>query len=313
MPQEFLVKSEDISCHGEYPGSRPIDKLIRNGLIVLDKWTGPTSHDVSSQVKKIFGLKKVGHAGTLDPQVTGVLPVMLENSVKVMPALQKQDKEYVGIMKLHKDTEEEKFRDVAKKFVGSITQMPPVRSAVARKERKRTVYSFDVLEKNGRDALFRTCVEAGTYIRAICHTIGKEIGGAHMSELRRTRAGRFVEQQAVKMQDVVDAYVEWKENGDERIRELVLPVEAATENAKKIIVKDSAVYSIARGSPLYAGGISKAEEGIALGERIALLTLRGELAAIGVAQLPSGQMIKGKKLAVRIDRVIIDQSIYPKM
>ncbi|MBI4170078.1 MAG: RNA-guided pseudouridylation complex pseudouridine synthase subunit Cbf5, partial [Candidatus Aenigmarchaeota archaeon] len=301
--QEFLTKAEEISRYGEYPGSRPIEKLVRNGLIILDKWSGPTSHNITSDIKKIFGLKKAAHAGTLDPAVTGVLPILLENAVKIMPALQKQDKEYVGIMKLHKDVEDEKLRDAIKKSVGSITQLPPVRSAVARKERMRKVYFFDIIEINGRDVLFKIGVEAGTYIRVICHQIGKEIGGAHMAELRRTCVGRFRENQAVKMQDVVDAFADWQESGDESIRNFILPVEAATEHIKKIIIKDSAVYSVSQGSPLYSQGISRIEKGIEIGELVAVMTLKGELVSLSTAAMTTEEAMKKRWIAAKTDRV----------
>lgn len=309
----WLVRSEEISQHGEYPGSRSVEKLLNNGIVILDKWSGPTSHDATATVKKLFGIKKAGHSGTLDPQVSGILPIALGNATKAMPLLQRLDKEYVGVMKVHKDNNIAELRAAAKKFIGSIEQTPPVRSAVKREKRRRNVYAFDILEKDGRNALFAIKCEAGTYVRKIVHDLGMQIGGSHMTELRRISVGTFHEKRCVRMQDLALAYRAWKENGDEKIRELVLPVEAAAENAKKIIVKDSAVYSIARGSPLYAGGISKAEDNVMLSDRIAILTLRGELVAIGTALLPSEQMIKGKKFACRIDRVIIDQLVYPKM
>ncbi len=311
--QDFLVKSDDISARGEYPGTRPIEKLIRNGLVILDKWSGPTSHDVSAQVKKIFGLKKTGHAGTLDPAVTGVLPMLLENAVKVMPALQKQDKEYVGIMKLHRDVDDDKLKEVVKKFTGQVRQMPPVRSAVARKERTRKIHYFDILEKNNRDVLFRIGCQAGTYVRVICHDIGKQIGGAHMAELRRTKAGRFDEKHAVRMQDVVDAYADWKESGSEKIRDFVLPVEEAVEHLKKIIVKDSAVYSVSQGSPLYSQGISRIQKAIEKEELVVIMTLKGELVALAKAAMTTEEMMNRKGVAAKTDRVIIEKGIYGKM
>lgn len=313
MAAEFLARSHDVSGRGEYPGARPVEKLIKNGLLVLDKWAGPTSHDVSAQVKKIFGISKAAHAGTIDPQVSGVLPILLGNAVKVMPALQRQDKEYVGVMRLHKDVDDDALNSVVKKFVGEIKQTPPVRSAVARKERKRKVYYFDILERNGRDTLFRTGVEAGTYIRVICHAIGKELGGAHMAELRRTKAGQFDEKQAVKMQDVVDAYADWKESGDEKIREFLLPVESAVEHLKKIIVKDSAVWSVSQGSPLYSQGISRVQKGIEFGETVAVMTLKGELVALAKAAMTTDEAMRKKGIAAKTDRVIIEKGIYPRM
>src|SRR3989338_21433 len=229
-----------------------------------------------------------------------------------MPALQGLDKENFCIMHIDQDVDDKQIIDAAKKFVGKIKQTPPVSSAVARRERERNVYSFDILEINGRDALFRISCQAGTYVRVVCHQLGKLIGGANMTELRRTRVGSFGEEKCVRVQDIADAYHDWKENGDERIRDFVLPVEKAVEHIKKIIIKDSSVFSVASGSPLYSTGISRLEKGIATGEMVAIFTLKGELVALGTAKTDSSQMQK-KTAAVKIDRVVIDKNAYPKM
>lgn len=314
MKDEWIVKSEDIPTdYGTYPGSRPVEELVKSGLVILDKWAGPTSHDVVSTVKKTLGISKAGHSGTLDPQVTGVLPVALENACKVMPALQHMPKEYVGIMYLHKETSLGKLEEAAKDFVGAIKQTPPLRSAVARKERTRKVYSFSILEKIGKNAVFRISCEAGTYVRMICHDLGRKIGGAHMKELRRTAAGRFTEENSVRMQDLADSYRFWKENGDEKIRDCILPVEAAVEHLGKIIVKDSSVHSVANGSPLYSQGISRLQKSIEKDGLVALLTLKGELIALGKANASGDEIAARRILAAKIDRVIMDRGAYPKI
>lgn len=312
---EWLVKSEEepLEGVGKKPEERTVEELLKSGLVILDKWQGPTSHDVVATVKKILGLNKTGHAGTLDPMVSGVLPVTLENACKVIPALQGLDKEYIGVMHLHKDVNEKKLKEVTKKFVGDVKQKPPVRSAVARKERTRRVYFFDILEINGKDALFLTKVQAGTYIRVLCHNIGKEIGGAHMTELRRTRSGSFSEQQATKMHELADAYAFWKENRSEEIRKYVLSVEKAVSHLKKIIVKDSAVFSLVGGTPLYTQGISKIEKRIEKDDLIAIMTLKNELVALSKANMSSEEMLHRKGLAAKVDRVIMDKGIYPKI
>ncbi|MBI3190185.1 RNA-guided pseudouridylation complex pseudouridine synthase subunit Cbf5 [archaeon] len=310
--EEFLSRSHGISSCGQNPGSRPVEELIRNGIIILDKWSGPTTHDVSATVKKILGLKKVGSSGTLDPGVTGVLPITLENACKIIPALQHLDKEYVGIMQLHKDVDDIELKKVVNSFVGRIKQRPPVRSAVARRERERTVYSMEIIEKEQRNVLFKIRCEAGTYVRVVCHQIGTKIGGAHMKELRRTEVGRFSESDCVKIQDLADAYYEWKESRSEEIRNYILPVEAAVEHLKKIIVKDSAVFSIASGSPVYSTGISKLSKGISEKELVAVLTLKGELIAIANANMDSDGMMKKKGLAAKTDRVVINKKLYQR-
>ena len=312
---EFLTKSEEISNlkYGSYPGSRSIEELIKNGLVILDKWSGPTSHDVSATIKKIFNLKKTAHSGTLDPKVTGILPITLENACKVMPALQKLDKEYVGIMHLHQDVSDDELTRVIKRFVGKITQKPPVRSAVARKERTRKIYSFRLLDRKSNDIAFQVTCEAGTYIRKLVDSIGKQVGGAHMKELRRIRVGRFDESLAVRAQDLADAYHYWKENKDESLRDFILPVEAAVEHLSHVIIKDSAVHAVVNGSPLYTGGISRIQKNIKFGDLIAILSLKGELIALAKAVMTSEAMLKKKGLAAKTDRVIMSKGIYPKM
>lgn len=311
---DWIIKSDEIpGPYGKYPGARSVEELISNGVIVLDKWQGPTSHDVTATIKKILNLNKTGHAGTLDPMVSGVLLVTLDNACKVIPALQKLDKEYIGIMHMHKEVDYEKIKAVISKFLGNIEQLPPVRSAVARKIRRRTIHSIDILDIKNKDILLNIKCEAGTYIRKLIDDIGKQIGGAHMSELRRIKAGRFDEKMAVRAQDLLDAYIFWKENGDETIKDFILPVEASIEHLKKIIVKDSAVYAVSSGSPLYTGGISKIQKYIKIGEMVALLTLKGELIALANATMTTDEMMKTKGLAAKTDRVIMQAGIYPKM
>lgn len=310
-PKDFLVRSKEISSGcGKYPGARSVSELLRNGIVILDKWPGPTSHDVTAILKKIFGLTKTGHSGTLDPAVSGVLQITLENACKVIPALQHLDKTYVGVMHLHKEVSDKELNQAIKKFVGEITQLPPRRSAVARRERQRKVYSLDILDRKDKDVAFKVECEAGTYIRKLVSDLGKLIGGAHMSELRRIRVGRFDESNSVRIQDLVDAYEFWKESGDETIRELVLPVEAAIEHLGKIIVKDSAVPAVVNGSPLYTQGICMVQKGIKKGDTIAILTLKGELVALAKANMSSEEML-GKGLAAKTDRVIMGKGIYP--
>ncbi|MBI4018617.1 MAG: RNA-guided pseudouridylation complex pseudouridine synthase subunit Cbf5, partial [Candidatus Aenigmarchaeota archaeon] len=292
---------------------RSVEELLRSGFVVLDKWQGPTSHDAVASVKKILGLKKTGHAGTLDPAVSGVLLVTLENACKVIPALQGLDKEYVGVMHLHREVEAKKLSEVVKKFVGDIRQRPPVRSAVARKERKRRVHSFEILEINGKDVLFKTSVEAGTYIRVLCHDIGKLAGGAHMAELRRTKSGDFGEERVVKMHELADAYAFWKEGRESRIRDYVMPVEAAVEHLGKIAIKDSAVFSVTGGTPLYTQGVAKVTEGISRDDMVAVMTLKGELVALAKAAMSSEEMIHRKGAAAKTDRVVMEKGIYPKV
>ena len=166
---------------------KTIKELLEFGIINVDKPSGMTSFQVDDYVRGRLEVKRAGHQGTLDPNVSGVLPVALNRACKLSKYLTGKDKSYVGVMRLHIDVDDKKLKKEMKNFVGMIKQMPPVRSAVKRVERTREVKKFDFLEKEERDVLFFAEVEAGTYIRTLINDLGKRIGGAHMLELRRTR------------------------------------------------------------------------------------------------------------------------------
>lgn len=279
-----------------------LQELINHSVIVIDKHAGPTSHQVSGWLRDILGLKKVGHTGTLDPMVTGVLPVLLGDTVKAMPLFAGIDKEYVGVMHLHKEIQEEDLQNVVKEFIGKIKQTPPKKSAVARREREREVFSFDIIEIDGKDILFRTKTEAGTYIRKLCHDIGQKLGiGAHMSELRRIKAGPFTEDQAHSLMEIKDFF----EVSRKDLEKILIPIEDAISHAKKVFAFDSALQTVINGAPLFVGGVKNTQDGIIRGETVAMISENGKLIAIGIAKMTSEEMSKRKKgTAVRTDRII---------
>jgi len=167
-------------------------KALHKGVVLVDKPSGPTSHDVVQMVRKNLGAKKAGHSGTLDPKVTGVMLIALNEATKAVTVLMGMDKEYEGTMHIHEDFDSQKLEKTMKSFVGKIIQTPPVRSAVARRPREREVYIFEILEIRGRDVNFRTRCQAGTYIRKLVSDLGEKLGiGAHMTSLRRTAVGDF--------------------------------------------------------------------------------------------------------------------------
>ncbi len=315
---EILIREERDTDygHGCAPEKRSVEDLIRHGVINLDKPSGPTSHQVVAWVREILELKKVGHAGTLDPMVTGSLIVTLENSCKAIPLLMGLEKEYVGVMHVHADIPEERILNAFEKFTGKIKQLPPVRSAVARRLRERTITNLEVIEISGKDVLFRVKCEAGTYVRKLVSDIGAALGtGAHMAELRRVSVGNFLEKHAIKLQDVKDAYWYYKnENNEEQIRKIIMPIENALETAgaKKIFIKDNAINKICNGAPLGAGGICKLDEDIAKGDLVGIFSLKNELVAIGKSLSDSASIHKLKSgIVVATDRVVMKLGTYP--
>jgi H/ACA ribonucleoprotein complex subunit 4 len=316
---ELLIKAEGETdpYFGSKPKERPITEHISKGVVNLDKTMGPTSHEIDSWVKRILNVEKTGHGGTLDPRVTGVLPIGINKSTRVIQMLLGAPKEYVCLMRLHEEISEQQIRDILREFTGKIFQTPPLKSAVKRELRVRTIYNVDILEIDGQDVLFIINCEGGTYIRKYCHDIGEALGiGAHMAELRRTKSGPFIEDETLKtLQDLTDAYYYLTEEDDEtQIRECILPMEVAVTHLKQVIVRDSAVDAICHGADLASGGILKLSPDIAKDETVRILTLKGELVAAGESIGTSAEILKSNKgIMVNIKKVFMEPETYPKM
>src|SRR5207249_258354 len=214
MGDLIVLHDPPESRHGLRPEDRSIQEMLRLGVFVADKPQGPSSHQVSAWVRDMLGLSKAGHSGTLDPRVTGVLPIALETATRAVDAMLEGDKEYVGVLHLHQDVEEARVRAMLERFTGEVWQTPAVRSAVKRELRTRWIYELEPLEFDGRLTLFRTRCESGTYIRTLCNDVGEALGvGGHMLDLRRTRTATFPEVEAHSLLALQDAHVEWKEDG----------------------------------------------------------------------------------------------------
>ncbi len=317
LKREILVR-KDAETNPEYgsnPEKRQIERLIEYGVVCLNKPTGPTSHQVADYVKKILNLEKVGHGGTLDPGVSGVLPIALERGTRIVQALLPAGKEYVCVMHLHKEIQEEDIKKTANKFIGEITQLPPVRSAVKRQNRQRNIYYFSLLEINGQDVLFKLGCQGGTYVRKICHDFGLALGtNAHMAELIRTKAGPFSYKNWVTLHDLKDAYDTWKENNDESLlRKIIMPIESSLTHLPKVWVFDNAVDTLCHGAALSLPGIVKLESGINVNDTVAVMSLKNELVCLGNAKMDSEAMKFGQKgVAISGMKVFMLPDTYPK-
>lgn len=316
MP-EFLVraKATPSPTHGQDPHQRPVPDLVRLGCIVLDKPKGPSSHQVAAWVRDLFGLDKAGHGGTLDPNVTGVLPIALADATKALSTIKDLDKAYVGVVHFHHEVERKDLEAAMSEFTGDIYQRPPLRSAVKRELRIRRVDTLELLEFDGRNALIRVDCQGGTYVRKIADDLGLVLGtGAHLNDLRRVRSAHVTEADAVTLHDVKDAWEEWKEHGrDDWLREAVRPVEDLVGHLPQVLVRDTAVDAVCHGAPLGLPGVLQADRRIARGDTVLLATLKGEAIALARADMPALQMMVDETgVAARPERTIMAPGTYPK-
>ncbi|MDD5192871.1 MAG: RNA-guided pseudouridylation complex pseudouridine synthase subunit Cbf5 [Candidatus Nanoarchaeia archaeon] len=230
--------------------SKPIQELLEFCIINVDKPAGYTSFDVADKIRRIFGARKSGHFGTLDPMVTGVLPVALNRACKLSGYFMHKDKIYIGKMHIHKEINIEKLKEEMKKFIGKIKQMPPVKSAVKRQLRERRVNKFEILEINGKTADFIADVEAGTYIRKLVSDLGDKIGGAHMTELRRIKAGIFDIKNSSAVSNIENVLDKCKEGNEELLRDILIPAEIISEILPAYQIKPDNLKQVLTGKPL---------------------------------------------------------------
>ncbi|MDR2708081.1 MAG: RNA-guided pseudouridylation complex pseudouridine synthase subunit Cbf5 [Nitrososphaerota archaeon] len=318
--RESLIKTEDITNpkFGHTPFERPAEEYIKYGVINLDKPAGPTSHEVAAWTKKILKLTAIGHGGTLDPQVTGVLPVTLEESTKIVQALLYTGKEYICVMKLHGDVEENHVRRVLSEFEDLIYQRPPLRSSVKRQIRTRRIYYNEFIEMDGRNVLFKVGCEGGTYIRKLCYDVGEILGvGAHMQELRRSRAGPFTENSSshVNLHDVAYWFDKYQTKKEQTVlRKFIQPMESALELIPKITVRDSAVDALCHGASLTAPGVVTVDTQIQKDTLVAVMTLKGEVVTLSKAVETTEQILNLEHgIVATPERVIMPRGTYPKV
>ena len=315
---ENLVKiNEDITNpeYGVYHDKRPIESLLEYGLILIDKPPGPTSHEVVAWTKRILALPKIGHSGTLDPQVSGVLPLGLGEGTKALGVLLLGPKEYHALGRLHSLPPKEKLEQTLDLFRGEIFQKPPQRSAVVRQTRTRTIYELELLEQKERLILLRVLCEAGTYIRKLYYDMGEILGpGGSMIELRRSRVHQFSEDNLVTMHQLADAFATWKETGNSnKLTEMILPIEHALSEIKSVVIRDSAIDSLCHGAQLAIPGILEISPGLNQGDLVGVYSQKGEVVALAESLLSETEIKDSTKgYAFKTKRIIMKPNTYPK-
>lgn len=296
-----------------------------NGVIIVNKHKGVTSHDIVFKMRKLFNTKKVGHTGTLDPMAEGVLPILIGRAAKAAEYLTAEDKGYIAEIQLGITTDTEdisgkiltkcdtlptkmEFFESCRVFLGDIKQIPPMYSALkvggkklcdlaregieiereARSIHISSIIPEEVDEKEGKYRLYVDCSK-GTYIRTLCADIGASLGcGAAMSALFRTKSGSFGIDMAYKISDLESMTFE------ERCA-LLLPTEKLFSNYNKVILSDFYARLARSGCEIYQ---SKIKTSYPVDEFITMWDKNGFFALGKVAQYDQGTAIKAVKLFV---------------
>lgn len=250
-----------------------------NGIVIVNKDKGFTSHDVVNVIRRIFGTRKVGHTGTLDPDATGVLPICIGKGTKLADMLTFSDKRYIARVKLGITTDtqdisgeilsrsdvnvsEEELLEAVKKHTGEIEQIPPMYSAikingqklcdlarkgieVERKPRKVNIYSAEVSNFNGEEFSLSVHCSKGTYIRTLCDDIGKHLGcGAVMCELQRTKSSVFSIENSYTLDEL-------REMTDDELKSILMPVDSVFLNYPEMYIDDNLKKRLCNGANCY--------------------------------------------------------------
>lgn len=294
-----------------------------SGVILVDKHGGVTSHDIVFKIRRLFGTKKVGHTGTLDPLATGILPVLVGRAAKAAEYLLSENKEYIAEIRLgiETDTEDitgnvlstseniptkEQFFDACKCFVGKIEQVPPMYSAlkvngkklvdlarqgitVERQGRTVEIFSIEPNVVNEGEGIYtlKVACSKGTYIRTLCADIGKKLGcGAAMSQLRRTKTGSFNIENAYTIEELENMTVEQRQ-------ELLIPTEELFMEAQRVVLPDFYARLFRSGCEIYQ---KKIKTSYPVSEFLRIYDKDGFFALGQVKEYPEGTAIKSIKL-----------------
>ncbi|WP_254840399.1 RNA-guided pseudouridylation complex pseudouridine synthase subunit Cbf5 [Natronomonas marina] len=286
------------------PSERDPADLLEFGVVNLDKPPGPSAHQVAGWVRDVAGVERAAHAGTLDPKVTGCLPVLTGDATRLAQVFDDSRKGYVAVLELHAPLPTD-FEATLAEFEGPLYQKPPRKSAVARRLRTRTVHRLEALETEERRALLDIDCESGTYVRKLCHDLGLALGtGAHMGALRRRKTGTFDDTDLVTMEDLTDGVAFWEEEGDaDLLRDVVRPAERALEHLPRLTVAPSAAREIATGAQVYAPGVIESDLGGAEeGALLACYTPDGAAVCLGrLAGDPGAE----SGLVAELERVLV--------
>lgn len=288
-------------------------RIAEGAFLLVDKPRGPSSHQVTAWARDLIGVSVAGHAGTLDPNVSGLLWVGAGPALKLLPLVLEFPKRYVASVVLHGSAPVREVQRVLSEFTGPIYQTPPVRSAVKRERRVRTIHRLTLLESDGPRLLLDITADSGTYVRTLAVDVGDALGlGGHMEELRRVATGPFREQASVPLSRVADAAAARAAGDPAPLLALLHPIEEVWREFPNIVVKDGAASALAHGAGLASGGILALPKPFGAGARVALVTRSGELIATGVTLRASDEVGHVKHgWVVDETRVFVDSARFP--
>jgi len=290
-----------------------LDRLRAGAFLLVDKPRGPSSHQVTAWVRDILGIEKAGHAGTLDPGVSGLLWIGVGPALKLLPLMLDLTKRYIGLIEFHAPVRDPDLARVLEEFRGPVFQTPPVRSAVKRERRIRTIHRLQRLEGDAHRALVDVTADSGTYVRTLAVDAGDALGvGAHLAELRRVATGPFQEAQSVSVTTLSDAAAEARAGRPLALLALLHPIEEVWREFPVVRLKESAAAAVAHGADLARGGILSISRPFAKGAHVALVAPNGEMVAYGTALVDASELPKVRKgWVVDAERVLADPAQYP--
>jgi tRNA pseudouridine55 synthase len=303
---------------------------IAEGVLIVMKEAGWTSHDVVAKLRSLFGGIKVGHAGTLDPAATGVLPVLVGRATRVAEYLVEWDKEYRAIMRLGECTDtqdatgtilarmdsshvnDEMLRDVVGRFRGQQRQLPPMYSAVKvggrplykaaragqtveRQERAIEIHELEILAIDGCDVTLRVVCSKGTYVRTLCADIGVALGvGAHLFALERRRVGPLSIDRALTVRQIADRL------GAGTLHEHMMTINEALTGLPLLAVTDAEAERVMHGGAVAPIGMAVLRSAAAPAS-VRLQDRSGRLLAIGTYDPQNDGPIKVHKVLADIE------------
>ncbi|MCP2507744.1 MAG: RNA-guided pseudouridylation complex pseudouridine synthase subunit Cbf5 [Candidatus Thalassarchaeaceae archaeon] len=296
--QDYWILDKNAETNEKYgcrPNDRSITELLDSGIILINKSSGPTSHQLTAWARNLLGLNRLGHGGTLDPFATGLLTLLCGKATKITNIVLNSNKSYVAVIRFENPVAKDDLKELLISLNGDIYNVPPKESAVKVQVRSRSIYSMNLLDldDSGKVAIINLSCNAGTYVRTLTKDIGLLLGNnCDLIELHRDMTGNFDESMACTMHQLTDAVFLWQNQGDDRgLKRLMSPIEIILNKLPKIYVKDGAVSAVSHGAPLAKPGIVRAAKGIKKGDSVIILSLKEEAVAIATLNVNSEDLV----------------------